>query len=243
MVRLDLSNQGLAVLPPILADVTELWCNGNKLISLPDLPAGLTKLDCGNNHLRALPNLPTGITLLFCDANNLTALPVLPAGLTRLICFNNQLTALPDLPAGLTELHCYNNQLTSLPDLPARLVEFSCTDNPFPPELKTIVNTYRANRNISQLIISVNYYNAEQRRRANIRQVGRTYTAIKNIGASIPNSVLGMVGHYATGTKPSYGLNQTLRNLKRNHNSYGPRKQRKSLRKKRKSNRRKTRRN
>jgi len=58
----------------------------------------------------------------------------------------------------------------------------------------------------------------------------------------MPNNVLGIIGHYATGKKPSYGLNKTLENLKLNHNSFGPRRLRKSLRKKRKTNRRKTRR-
>jgi len=58
----------------------------------------------------------------------------------------------------------------------------------------------------------------------------------------MPNNVLGVVGHFATGEKPSYGLNKTLENLKLNHNSLGPRRQRKSLRKKQKQ-RRKTRRN
>jgi len=54
----------------------------------------------------------------------------------------------------------------------------------------------------------------------------------------MPNNVLGIIGHYATGKKPSYGLNKTLENLKLNHNSFGPRRLRKSLRKKRRKTRR-----
>jgi len=54
----------------------------------------------------------------------------------------------------------------------------------------------------------------------------------------MPNNVLGIIGHYATGKKPSYGLNKTLENLKLNHNSFGPRRPRKSLRKKRRKTRR-----
>jgi hypothetical protein len=114
-----------------------------------------------------------------------------------------------------------------------------------PPELYAILYEHieDEDQDLEQLAISVNHYNAEKRRRANLRQAGRTYKAIKNAKINLPNNVLGVVGHYATGKKPSYGLNQTLKNLKRNYNSYGPRQQRKSLRKKRKTNRRKTRRN
>jgi Leucine-rich repeat (LRR) protein len=192
---------------------------------------------CDNNQLTTLPNLPAELTYLYCHDNQLTALPDLPTTLTSLHCDNNNLTALPDLPAGLRRLFCENNQLTSLPDLPTGLRVFLCNNNPFPPELQEIIETYRDN--LPQLIISVNYYNAEKRRRANLRQAGRTYKAIRN--ANMPNNVLGVVGHYATGKKPSYGLNKTLENLKLNYNSYGPRKQRKTMRKKRKNNRRKTR--
>ena len=188
---------------------------------------------CSTNKLTALPNLPAGLTTLWCSTNQLTALPNLPAGLTRLVCSNNQLTSLPDLPAGLTELICSENQLTALPVLPAGLIRLVCDFNPFPEELQRILNRYRGNT--PQLIISVKHYTAEQRRRKNIRYAGRTY---RNMSLSAPyrhQNVLSHIGHIATGHKPTGNLQKTLRNLKRNHNSYGPRKQRKTKKRVRKN--------
>jgi len=187
-------------------------------------------LDLTNRGLAVLPSIPGNVTRLLCSDNELTALPDLPAGLFILYCSNNQLRALPKLPTGLAGLSCNNNQLTALPDLPAELDYFRCDNNPFPRELQVILDKYRYN--IRQLIVSVNHYNSENRRRANLRQAGRIYRSIKNIGRNMPNNVMGIVGNYAA-HKPSYGLNQTLRNLKNKHNSYGPWRQRKSRKQKR----------
>jgi hypothetical protein len=131
---------------------------------------------------------------------------------------------LPDVLPNLVALVCRNNQLTALPQLPTTLITLNCLENNFPPDLQDILDQYR--QDIPQLIVSVNYYNAEHRRRKNIRQAGRMY---RNVSLSkYPNNVLGLVGYAATGYKPTGTLRETLNNLKRNINSYGPRKQRKS---------------
>jgi len=230
MVRLDLSKGQRVLLYPIPDDVTELICSNNQLTALPDLPAGLLILDCNDNHLTALPDLPAGLTKLICSFNRLKELPNLPAGLLILDCGYNPLTALPDLPAGLTNLDCGANRLTKLPDLPSSLVDISLLPSLFlPPELQEIIDTYRDN--IPQLIISVNYYNAEKRRPANLRQAGREMATFRSILPALPGN-----------TFRAYDpISKTLRNLKRNHNSYGPRRQRKTQSKKRKTSRRKTR--
>jgi len=203
------------------------------LTELPSIPDNVTKLTCYGNQLTTLPKLPAGLIELRCQTNQLTALPDLPAGLTGLWCSNNRLTALPDLPAGLTRLSCYDNQLTALPDLPAGLTNLLCFGNLFPPALQAILDEYE--QDFAQLIISVNYYNAEQRRRKNIRQTGRTYRNLAFSGPYEYTNVLSHIGHMATGHKPTGNLQKTLRNLKRNHNSYGPRQQRKSKQRTRKS--------
>jgi hypothetical protein len=172
-----------------------------------------------------LPNLPAGLIRLYCSRNKLTALPDLPSVLTRLICGGNQLTTLPKLPATLTDLSCNDNQLTALPDLPDGLLILSYANNRFPSALQAILDEYE--QDFAQLIISVNYYNSEQRRRKNIRYVGRTYRNVSLL-SKYPNNVLGLVGYAATGHKPTGNIQKTLRNLKRNHNSYGPRRQRKT---------------
>jgi Leucine-rich repeat (LRR) protein len=210
----------LAELTP---NLTSLWCQTNKLKALPDLPAGLTELVCDTNELTALPELPAGLTQLMCSGNNLKVLPNLPPSLTFLGCSYNELKELPDLPPNLTSLVCRNNQLTALPDLPPTLITLNCLENNFPPALQDILDEYR--QDIPQLIISVNYYNAEHRRKKNIRQAGRTYRNVSLL-SKYPNNVLGLVGYAATGHKPTGNIQKTLRNLKRNINSYGPRRQR-----------------
>jgi Leucine-rich repeat (LRR) protein len=202
--------------PALPAGLTLLWSHTNQFTALPDLPAGLTEFACDYNQLTALPDLPAGLTGFACDHNQLTALPDLPAGLTTMTCSQNQLTSLPDLPAGLTILWCDHNQLTSLPDLPAGLIRFECDHNMFPPDLQAILDQY--DDDLPQLIVSVNYYNAEQRRRRALRQEGRNIFTMRSLLSALPNNA------YRT----SNVFRKTLKNLKRNYNSYGPRKQRKS---------------
>jgi hypothetical protein len=91
-----------------------------------------------------------------------------------------------------------------------------CDNNLFPPALQAIVDEYRLD--VSQLIISVNYYNAEQRRRRALRQEGRDISTMRSLLPSLPNNAF----------RSANVFRSTLKNLKKNHNSYGPRKQRKS---------------
>jgi len=205
-------------------------CSENQLTALPALPVTLRGLTCSHNQLIRLPELPAGLTYLDCYGNQLTALPDLPVRLRGLYCDNNNLTVIPELPARLSYFICYNNQLTSLPDLPAGLFELNCDNNPFLPELQEIIDTYHDN--LPQLIITVNYYNTEKRRRAFLRQAGREIATLRSILPALPGNTFRANDPFA----------KISRNYKLNYMSYGPRKQRKSLRKKRKQ-RRKTRRN
>jgi hypothetical protein len=224
----------LTVLPDIPGNTTELLCGNNELTELPPLPRTLIRLGCSKNKLEKLPELPPTLEALDCKNNELTTLPVLPPTLTHLWCSNNQLTALPNLPPSLSVLSCENNQLTSLPDLPPRLSRFVCTNNRFPPALQDILDQYRYD--LPQLIISVNHYNTYHR----LRKAGQTYRNLGNLGRSMPHEYqnsLGHVGYIATGHKPTGNLQKTFENLKRDHNTYGPRKQRKTRRKQTRKNR------
>ena len=69
--------------------------------------------------------------------------------------------------------------------------------------------------------VSVNYYNAEQRRRASLRQEGREMTAFRSVLPALPNNAF----------RTANVFRKTIKNLKKNHNSYGPRKQRKTQKK------------
>ena len=242
MVFLNLSGQGLFVLPAIPDNVTELRCDRNNLTALPPLLPALTRLGCSRNKLNVLPDLPLTLEALACNNNEITTLPVLPPTLTHLWCSNNQLTALPNLPPTLSVLSCENNQLTSLPDLPPRLSRFVCTNNRFSPDLQAILDRYA--RNLPQLIISVNQYNAQKLRR--LRQTGRNILGLHMLQTrlplqpynmpqppEVPNWLSERVMHTLTGIRtknvarpnatgkirPPGNLRETLKNLKRNYNA------------------------
>jgi Leucine-rich repeat (LRR) protein len=202
-----------------------------------------------------LPDLPLTLEALGCNSNELTALPVLPPTLTHLWCSNNQLTALPNLPPTLEVLSCENNQLTSLPDLPPRLSRFVCTNNRFPPDLQAILDRYA--RNLPQLIISVNQYNADKLR----RQTGRNILGLHMLRTKlplqrynmpqppeVPNWLSERVMQTLTGIRTKNvarpnatngkirapgNLRETLKNLKRNYNTLPRRRRRKQTKKRR----------
>ena len=89
--KLNLSDLGLMVCPPLPPTVKVLICDRNQLISLPELPAGLEELRCSHNQLTRLPELPVSLEDLECSSNQLTRLPELPASLQVITCMNNPL--------------------------------------------------------------------------------------------------------------------------------------------------------
>jgi hypothetical protein len=127
--RLDLSDRGLTVLPPLFEGLLYLNCRRNLLTELPPLPKSLQHLMCDNNRLVALPDLPEGLETLICCSNRLTTLPTLPPTIHRLECTRNQLIVLPTLPANLGKFWCDNNVLESLPPLPASLTNLGMDNN------------------------------------------------------------------------------------------------------------------
>ncbi len=119
--NMNVSFQGLEVLPEVPAGTKRLYCSGNKLVTLPDLPEGLEVLLCSNNKITALPALPSTLRVLIFDSNKIESIPALPGSLKELSCSRNKLNELPNLPASLEILNCIDNQLDTLPSLPEGL--------------------------------------------------------------------------------------------------------------------------
>ena len=128
--ELDLSNKGLTVLPPEIAqltNLTELNLSSNQLTALPPEIGQLTnlrELNLYDNRLTALPpeiGQLTNLMKLDLLMNQLTALP--PgigqlANLWVLYLHGNQLAMLPPVIGqltNLTELNIIGNRLTALP--------------------------------------------------------------------------------------------------------------------------------
>ena len=57
--------------------VEELNLSDQNLTALPPLISGLKVLSCGGNQITALPSLPPGLEMLYCQDNKLTILPPL----------------------------------------------------------------------------------------------------------------------------------------------------------------------
>ncbi len=110
--KLDVSKQGLTVLPELSETLKTLWCYSNQLKELPVLPQTLEKLYCTSNQLKELPALPESLKYLWCNSNQLKELPELPKSLTTLYCGYNKLKSLPELPESLTEFGCDSNPFT-----------------------------------------------------------------------------------------------------------------------------------
>ena len=123
VVELDLSNQGLTILPDltIYPNLKRLNCSFNELTSLHGLPDCLEEIDCSSNYLSRLPEvLPSGLRKLNCFLNKISELPPkLPDGLVYLNCMSNYLVNLTkEFPKGLLYLNCADNLLEIIPLLP-----------------------------------------------------------------------------------------------------------------------------
>lgn len=127
---LDLSDLGLAILPPELSELTALVTldlSGNQLTELPlELSKlnALAALDLSNNQFTSLSSeigKITNLITLDLSSNQITSLPPEIGKLTKLITLSlsgNQITSLPPEICKLTkldELNLYDNQITSLP--------------------------------------------------------------------------------------------------------------------------------
>ncbi len=170
VLKLDLSGQNLAVLPPEVLELRQLrllLLNGNRLAELPAELGRLNRLselELNDNAFTTFPPAILGLASLNeleLSGNRLTTLPSdldRLAQLTELELINNQLTTLPPALARLPhleELKLDRNRLTDLPaavfSLPA-LLELTVSDNlltTLPPEIG-------ASRSLRQLDVSRN---------------------------------------------------------------------------------------
>jgi internalin A len=170
--KLDLSGQGLTVLPPEVLQLTELnWLElkGNQLTALPPeigRLSNLAVLDLGDNRLTALPPEIGRLSMLhqlWAEDNQLITLPPEIGQLTELSYLwlgGNQLTALPPEIGhltNLTKLNAGNNQLTAIPPEIGQLTNLADLYvggnqlTAIPPEIGQLTNLMKLNAGNNQL--------------------------------------------------------------------------------------------
>jgi hypothetical protein len=207
--RLDLSNLGLSVLPPIPEGTRVFICMNNHLKTLPDLPSTLKLLHCDNNELEQLPKLPESLTLgLTCKNNRLVRLPKLPDHLISVICENNRIPTLPILPASLRLLDARNNPLIE----------------PFRSFYAKALTPYGGG--IEELRKNINSYYAP------IKAKGRNISALKQtLGRQgpLPENVVSYMGSFISGKPGTLDMQAT--SLKQNAGLYGGKRSRRRTQK------------
>src|SRR5205085_2339794 len=130
-MNFDISFKGLTTLkgiefPP---NITELYCNSNRLTTLEGCPPSITTLYCNNNRLTTLEGCPPSVTKLKCCDNQLTTLEGCPPNVTTLDCCGNLLTTLEGCPPNVIKLDCFYNQLTTLEGCPLNVTIIYCHRN------------------------------------------------------------------------------------------------------------------
>jgi Leucine-rich repeat (LRR) protein len=138
-------------IPDILVNLTQITCNGSKIITIPDTLINLESLflwDC--TELVSLPSTLIKLQQLVCSGSKLTSLPyfpelrvlhckscpyltTLPSTLTTLLglecCDNPQITEIPDTYLSLNRLNCSRTGVHKIPFFPD-VYDLNCMDCP-----------------------------------------------------------------------------------------------------------------
>jgi hypothetical protein len=122
-------NNNLNSLPALPNSISQLYIENNSISTLPALPISLLGFNCYGNPLDSFPPLPLGIQYFYCGGFPIRSFPLLPSSITTFGCVEADLDSLPILPDSLTDFECFSNRLTYLPTLPPKLRGLSCDGN------------------------------------------------------------------------------------------------------------------
>lgn len=98
---------------PQLANITNLYCDNNKLSRLDGIGNQLIYLSCQNNEITRIPDNLEQLETLICDNNQLQ---YIPSGLDNILKISIQFNQLTDVPiylrhVGIVELYVYGNRI------------------------------------------------------------------------------------------------------------------------------------
>ena len=135
--ELDLSGQGLTVLPPEIVqfpNLTRLSLSNNQITEIPAAIAQLTKLTTLNLYNNKIAKIPdaiaqlTNLTQLSLASNQITEIPAAIAqliNLTQLYLSNNQITEIPAVISQLINLTTLNLSSNQITEIPAAIVQLT----------------------------------------------------------------------------------------------------------------------
>uniref|UniRef100_A0A6C0JX15 Leucine-rich repeat protein n=1 Tax=viral metagenome TaxID=1070528 RepID=A0A6C0JX15_9ZZZZ len=127
--EINLSGMGLYSIPSLerFSMLVRLNISNNNLTILPELPPSLMHLNCSENNITEIFILPDGLLSLNCNNNLLVKIHMVPHTLETLECKYNHLRTLPNLK-NIKQLFCDHNELWHIPK-PNVLEYISCKNN------------------------------------------------------------------------------------------------------------------
>ncbi len=133
-------NNNLQTLPNSFPDkLVKINISNTKIKILPPLPPNLRILNCPNNELESLPVQPDTLVELNCADNNIKTIPNLSTSLIKLNAANNNLRNMPPIPDSLNYLYVNNNNISHLTRIPEY---FDVNDNPLDRETNRLIGDY-----------------------------------------------------------------------------------------------------